>query len=68
MPYSSKAASYFAQAGYSLTNAPKDMLQQIDKMFVVSVQITQFAAGDKPEKVIFCEAPLLGTGYSVKRP
>jgi hypothetical protein len=48
---------FFEQAGYSMTGAPKELRQQIDKMFVVSVDI----------HFIHCEAPLLGTGYSVKR-
>jgi len=80
-PYNPRGSAFtnlFEQEGYNLTGAPKDLRQQIDKMFVITVSITQNAApGAKPEdrpvgkailKKIECEAPLLGTSYSVKHP
>lgn len=40
---------FFEENGYILTGAPKDLLQQIDKMFIISVDITQNAApGARP--------------------
>ena len=52
-----------------MTGAPKELRQQIDKIFVISVEITQNLPSAKPDpKRIQSEAPLLGTGYSVKRP
>jgi hypothetical protein len=81
-PWAWHPAGGFPLARYAatlpMTGAPKDLRQQIDKMFVISVSITQNAApGAKPEdkvvgkpilKRIECEAPLLGTGYAVKHP
>jgi hypothetical protein len=62
-------STFFEQASYTMTGAPKELRQQIDKIFVISVEITQNLPSAKPDpKGIQSEAPLLGTGYSVKRP
>ena len=62
--------SFQYRQGYRLTNSPKDMRQQIDKIIFVKAFIQQTAVpdatpGDKPvgksiAKLVVREAPLLG--------
>jgi hypothetical protein len=70
VPDGSSFSFFFKQTGYGPADEPKELRQQIDKMFVISVFIIQENAGPKPpeDHSIKCEAPLLGTSYSVKHP
>lgn len=52
----------FAQNGYSKKTRPKDVETSMDQKFIIQVTFSNSDIGK-----LQCEAPLIGTGYSVKK-
>lgn len=67
-PYLGKAslfAELFSHSGFERTNAPADLYTTIDKMIELRCYGSFKLDGDL--KIIEANAPLLGTGYSLKK-